>query len=255
MDAAGRGARSRSHAPGLRDHGGETGPGAAGPDVGRRTRRRRPQGRRGPYMANFAAAFRDRDIEKFKRVISRERQKQLTPEKFQEILDASQREQGELIDMELIGVLDQIIYQSYLWKLTYEKKDSEGKPIPARLSLFRQHRQGRRQRVRHRRLGIPSLKEISHRRDQFHKKGEKIMKTLTEKQKNILEFIEEFLDREGMAPTVYEIAAHFDIKTSTVFAHLRALRARSSFRAVRRRAASASSTVPTAATRCRRERS
>lgn len=49
------------------------------------------------------------------------------------------------------------------------------------------------------------------------------MKTLTEKQKNILEFIEEFLDREGMAPTVYEIAAHFDIKTSTVFAHLRAL--------------------------------
>ena len=173
------------------------------------------------YMANFAAAFRDRDIEKFKRVISRERQKQLTPEKFQEILNASQREQGELIDMELIGVLDQIIYQSYLWKLTYEKKDSEGKPI--RLSLFRQHRQGRRQRVRHRRLGIPSLKEISHRRDQFHKKGEKIMKTLTEKQKNILEFIEEFLDREGMAPTVYEIAAHFDIKTSTVFAHLRAL--------------------------------
>ena len=49
------------------------------------------------------------------------------------------------------------------------------------------------------------------------------MKTLTEKQKNILEFIEEFLDREGMAPTVYEIADHFGIKTSTVFAHLRAL--------------------------------
>lgn len=49
------------------------------------------------------------------------------------------------------------------------------------------------------------------------------MKSLTEKQKNILEFIEEFLDREGMAPTVYEIADHFEIKTSTVFAHLRAL--------------------------------
>ena len=49
------------------------------------------------------------------------------------------------------------------------------------------------------------------------------MKTLTEKQKNILEFIEEFLDREGMAPTVYEIADNFNIKTSTVFAHLRAL--------------------------------
>ena len=49
------------------------------------------------------------------------------------------------------------------------------------------------------------------------------MKTLTEKQKNILDFIEDFLDREGMAPTVYEIADQFDIKTSTVFAHLRAL--------------------------------
>lgn len=49
------------------------------------------------------------------------------------------------------------------------------------------------------------------------------MKSLTEKQKNILEFIEEFLDREGMAPTVYEIADNFQIKTSTVFAHLRAL--------------------------------
>ena len=49
------------------------------------------------------------------------------------------------------------------------------------------------------------------------------MKTLTEKQKNILNFIEEFLEKEGMAPTVYEIAERFDIKTSTVFAHLRAL--------------------------------
>lgn len=49
------------------------------------------------------------------------------------------------------------------------------------------------------------------------------MKNLTEKQKNILDFIDDFLDREGMAPTVYEIADHFDIKTSTVFAHLKAL--------------------------------
>ena len=49
------------------------------------------------------------------------------------------------------------------------------------------------------------------------------MKGLTEKQKNILDFIEEFISREGMAPTVYEIAEHFKIKTSTVFAHLRAL--------------------------------
>ena len=49
------------------------------------------------------------------------------------------------------------------------------------------------------------------------------MKALTEKQKNILDFIEDFLEREGMSPTVYEIAEHFGIKTSTVFAHLKAL--------------------------------
>ena len=49
------------------------------------------------------------------------------------------------------------------------------------------------------------------------------MKALTEKQKNILDFIEDFQEREGMAPTVYEIAENFNIKTSTVFAHLRAL--------------------------------
>ena len=81
------------------------------------------------YMANFAAAFRDRDIEKFKKVISPERQKALTPEIFQEILEAAAREQGELQSMELVTVLDQIVYQSYVWKLTYERKDSEGKPI------------------------------------------------------------------------------------------------------------------------------
>lgn len=81
------------------------------------------------YMANFAAAFRDRDIVKFRNVISPERQKQLTPEIFQEILDAAAREQGELLNMELVTVLDQIVYQSYVWKLTYEKKDSEGKPV------------------------------------------------------------------------------------------------------------------------------
>ncbi len=49
------------------------------------------------------------------------------------------------------------------------------------------------------------------------------MRELTEKQKNILDYIDDFLDREGMAPTVYEIADHFGIKTSTVFAHLKAL--------------------------------
>lgn len=49
------------------------------------------------------------------------------------------------------------------------------------------------------------------------------MRDLTEKQKNILDFIDEFFERENMAPTVYEIADHFGIKTSTVFAHLKAL--------------------------------
>jgi repressor LexA len=49
------------------------------------------------------------------------------------------------------------------------------------------------------------------------------MKSLTEKQKAMLDYIEDFIEREGMAPTVYEIADSFNIKTSTVFAHLRAL--------------------------------
>lgn len=49
------------------------------------------------------------------------------------------------------------------------------------------------------------------------------MKSLTEKQKKMLDFIDDFQDKEGMAPTVYEIADHFSIKTSTVFAHLKAL--------------------------------
>ena len=49
------------------------------------------------------------------------------------------------------------------------------------------------------------------------------MKGLTEKQRNILVFIEDFMEVNVMAPTVYEIAEHFNIKTSTVFAHLRSL--------------------------------
>jgi len=49
------------------------------------------------------------------------------------------------------------------------------------------------------------------------------MKSLTDKQKFILDFIEDFMDETAMAPTVYEIADHFKIKSSTVFAHLRAL--------------------------------
>lgn len=49
------------------------------------------------------------------------------------------------------------------------------------------------------------------------------MKGLTDKQRKLLEFIENFASEEGMAPTVYEIADQFDIKTSTVFAHIQAL--------------------------------
>ena len=49
------------------------------------------------------------------------------------------------------------------------------------------------------------------------------MKGLTQKQKNIIEFINEFMTAQEMAPTIYEIAEHFHIKTSTVFAHIRAL--------------------------------
>lgn len=49
------------------------------------------------------------------------------------------------------------------------------------------------------------------------------MKGLTKKQQDILDFIEEFMRREGMAPTVYEIADAFGIKSATAFAHLRAL--------------------------------
>lgn len=81
------------------------------------------------YMDNFTAAFRDKDIEKFKAVISEDRRKKLTPEIFHEILAAQKREQGELVNMELITVLDQIVYQTYLWKMTYEKKNAEGKLV------------------------------------------------------------------------------------------------------------------------------
>ena len=81
------------------------------------------------YMDNFTAAFRDKDIEKFKTVVSEDRRKKLTPEIFNEILAAQKREQGELVNMELITVLDQVIYQTYLWKMTYEKKNAEDKLV------------------------------------------------------------------------------------------------------------------------------
>jgi repressor LexA len=49
------------------------------------------------------------------------------------------------------------------------------------------------------------------------------MKGLTQRQQETLDFIEEFTEREGMAPTIYEIADQFGIKSATSFAHVRAL--------------------------------
>lgn len=49
------------------------------------------------------------------------------------------------------------------------------------------------------------------------------MKGLTDKQQEILDFVDQFSRREGMAPTVYEIADYLGIKSATAFAHLRAL--------------------------------
>ncbi len=46
---------------------------------------------------------------------------------------------------------------------------------------------------------------------------------LTSKQKRILGYINDFIEEDSIPPTVYEIGEHFDIKTSTVFAHLKAL--------------------------------
>ncbi|MBR4519287.1 MAG: repressor LexA [Victivallales bacterium] len=49
------------------------------------------------------------------------------------------------------------------------------------------------------------------------------MKGLTDKQKMILDFINEFGRTEGMAPTINEISAHFGVTAATAFAHVRAL--------------------------------
>lgn len=46
---------------------------------------------------------------------------------------------------------------------------------------------------------------------------------LTEKQQKILDFIDDFHEANDVPPTVQEIADHFSIKSSTVFAHLQAL--------------------------------
>jgi len=49
------------------------------------------------------------------------------------------------------------------------------------------------------------------------------MQTLTQRQEEIVRFLLEFRAATGMAPTVYEIADAFSIKTSSVFGHLKAL--------------------------------
>ncbi len=74
------------------------------------------------------------------------------------------------------------------------------------------------------------------------------MKGLTDKQRNILNYIEDFMDVNLMAPTVYEIAEHFHIKTSTVFAHLRSLQ-KKSYLSRSSKARSISLTKPRAKTR------
>jgi len=49
------------------------------------------------------------------------------------------------------------------------------------------------------------------------------MRRVTDKQQRILDFIERFIRKLGMPPTVYEIADHFEVSTATAFNHLRAL--------------------------------
>lgn len=49
------------------------------------------------------------------------------------------------------------------------------------------------------------------------------MKGITDKQKMILDFINQFGQTEGMAPTINEISSHFGVTAATAFAHVRAL--------------------------------
>ncbi|MFA6931894.1 MAG: transcriptional repressor LexA [Lentisphaeria bacterium] len=49
------------------------------------------------------------------------------------------------------------------------------------------------------------------------------MKGLTAKQQNVLDYIMEFAELEGMAPTINEIAEHFSINSTTAFSHIRSL--------------------------------
>jgi repressor LexA len=50
-----------------------------------------------------------------------------------------------------------------------------------------------------------------------------MMRDITEKQKIFLDFIEDFTDKHGKAPTIGELSNHFSIKPSTVSSYLSAL--------------------------------
>ena len=49
------------------------------------------------------------------------------------------------------------------------------------------------------------------------------MKGLTAKQRSVLDYIMEFIELEGMPPTIEEIANHFSTTTTTAFTHVRCL--------------------------------
>lgn len=49
------------------------------------------------------------------------------------------------------------------------------------------------------------------------------MKALTLRQRQTLEFIEHYLDLNGFAPTVREVASHLGVTTKGAHDHLRAL--------------------------------
>ena len=43
---------------------------------------------------------------------------------------------------------------------------------------------------------------------------------LTRRQRDILEFLRGYVDRQGISPTLEEIAAHFGVNKVTVFGHV-----------------------------------
>jgi repressor LexA len=65
------------------------------------------------------------------------------------------------------------------------------------------------------------------------------MKILTDRQRQILDFIQQRQDTDGMAPSIREIAAHFRFRSpNAVTAHLAALRNKGALRRIPRRARS-----------------